>query len=279
MSAPEVVITDSLRSWLSKNPPTQQVDELVAAWESGALTSKPATPPPGQRINRHARRCAQRMGRKWQLSPDRAASVRRRRQLGGSSSMPDTIRHHYTEGQRAALAVVSGEVKHHGICDLAIDRIAAVAGVSRTTVQNALREARALGHIRVDERPRRGQKNLTNLIRIVSSEWLVWLKRGPSLARSIGFKTIHPTKNQDNSSLSANVAARGECSRALDGRSAGRQRGKTSTLEQGAGPSGALKQSGNVWGPSPPRPHAGTGRPGISRTEVKLKDKAYLAKG
>ena len=78
-----------------------------------------------------------------------------------------------------------------------MDRIAAAAGVSRSTAQNAIREARALGHLSVESRPRKGQKNLTNLVRIVSPEWLAWLKRGPSLARQIGFKDFHPTKNQD----------------------------------------------------------------------------------
>src|SRR5262245_56065749 len=34
-------------------------------------------------------------------SPDRKASRDRRRRLGGSSTLPDTLRHHYTEGQRA----------------------------------------------------------------------------------------------------------------------------------------------------------------------------------
>ena len=44
--------------------------------------------------------------------------------------------------------------------------IAARAGVGRTTAQNALREVRALGLATVQERRRRGQPSLTNLIRI-----------------------------------------------------------------------------------------------------------------
>ena len=44
--------------------------------------------------------------------------------LGGSSALPDTLRHHYTEGERAVLFIVAGEVKRHGICDLPIDEIA-----------------------------------------------------------------------------------------------------------------------------------------------------------
>jgi hypothetical protein len=116
-------------------------------------------------------------------SPDRKASRDRRRTLGSSSSMPPDLRALFTEGQRAVLAIVCGEVKHHGTCDLPNEKIAALAGVCRTTVQTTVHEARRLGLIHVAERPRPGQKNLTNLIRIMSREWLTWLKRGPTAHR------------------------------------------------------------------------------------------------
>ncbi|MFO1126400.1 MAG: hypothetical protein U1E25_14725 [Methylocystis sp.] len=78
--------------------------------------------------------------------------------------MPANLRCHYTEGQRAVLCIIKGEVKHHGLCDLPIGKIAALAGVCRTTVQTTLHEARRLGHIKITERPRPGRKNLTNVI-------------------------------------------------------------------------------------------------------------------
>ena len=99
--------------------------------------------------------------------------------------MPPNLRCHYTEGQRAVACILAGEVKHHGLCDLAIDKIAALAGVSRTTVQTTLHEARRLGHIKVTERPQPGRKNLTNVVHIVSAEWLTWIKRGPSAHRPV----------------------------------------------------------------------------------------------
>lgn len=128
--------------------------------------------------------------RQRQRSPDRKASRDRRRMLGGSSALPDNLRHHYTEGQRAVLCIVAGEVKRHGICDLPIDQIAALAGVCRTTVQTAMHEARLLGHITITERPVPGRKSLTNVVRVSSREWLVWLSRGPSAARLIGSKVV-----------------------------------------------------------------------------------------
>lgn len=124
-------------------------------------------------------------------SPDRQASRDRRRRLGGSSALPDTLRHHYTEGQRAVLCVIAGEIRHHGVCDLPIDKIAALAGVCRTTVQTTLHEARRLNHIRITERPIPGRKHLPNLVEIASPEWRTWLKRGPSAHRQIGSKTAN----------------------------------------------------------------------------------------
>ena len=112
----------------------------------GAVTAKP--------VGRlHARLGSRFTPRQRPRSPDRQASRDRRRRLGGSSALPDTLRHHYTEGQRAVLCIIAGEIKHHGVCDLPIDKIAALAGVCRTTVQTTLHEARRLAHIRITEAP------------------------------------------------------------------------------------------------------------------------------
>jgi hypothetical protein len=119
-----------------------------------------------------------------------------RRTLGGSSGLPHTIRCHYTEGERAVLFVIAGEVKRFSVCDLSIKEIADRAGVRRTTVQNALHWAARLRHVEVERRPQPGRKNLTNVIRIVSSAWRAWLARGTFLAR-IGFKTVSTSRNVD----------------------------------------------------------------------------------
>ena len=139
----------------------------------GIVTAKPLAALRGRLGSRFAPRRPPR-------SPERQASMERRRRLGGSSALPDTLRHHYTEGERAGLCIVAGEIKRRGICDAPIDRMAAQAGICRTTMQNALRKARQLGHLNITERPVPGQKHQTNLISITSSEWRTWIARAIS---------------------------------------------------------------------------------------------------
>jgi hypothetical protein len=71
--------------------------------------------------------------------------------LGGSSTLPPGLRHHYTEGMRAVHCVIGFDVKRHGFCDKPIDALAAQAGVCHTTAQRTLHEARRLG--RLDRAP------------------------------------------------------------------------------------------------------------------------------
>jgi hypothetical protein len=121
-----------------------------------------------------------------QRSPDRQASIERRRRMVGTIAMPSALASRFTWGEQAVHRVVGNEVKKHGVCTLPIDAIAAMAGVHRTTVQNALREGQGKGEvpgvpiISVQQRRRRGQRSLTNIVRIISPEWLAWLYKGPS---------------------------------------------------------------------------------------------------
>jgi hypothetical protein len=84
---------------------------------------------------------------------------------------------------------------------LHIDAIAARSGVHRTTVQNALREAQGrepgrTAIITVQERRRRGQRSLTNIIRIISRDWMNWLHKGPSRsAMGVGSKCTAAKKS------------------------------------------------------------------------------------
>jgi hypothetical protein len=86
------------------------------------------------------------------------------------------------------------------VCDLPIDKIAALTGVCRTTVQTTIHEARRLGHLKITERPIAGKKHLPNVVEIVSAEWRAWIKRAPSAARRIGSnsaKMVSTTKSRD----------------------------------------------------------------------------------
>lgn len=78
----------------------------------------------------------------------------RKRMLGGSSAMLDTMRHFYTEGERAVGCVVAGEVKRRGYCDLSIGELADRAGVARRLL------AASAGRTSV-RRPRCGQRATT----------------------------------------------------------------------------------------------------------------------
>jgi hypothetical protein len=111
-------------------------------------------------------------------SPDRARSIARRRQIAASGAVPGIIAASFTTGELAALTVIARECQRNGSCSWYMDRIAAVAGVSRTTARNALRQAQALGLITVRERRRRGWRSDSNIIRIASRDWLAWLKLG-----------------------------------------------------------------------------------------------------
>lgn len=182
-----------LKGWVNDDEATYLTACIERRRPTGPRLQPAGTPNVGRLTGRIQRRFSP---RKPQRSPDRKASRDRRRMLGGSSCMPPKMSLEYTEGERAVMCIIAGEIKHHGLCDLSIDEIAARAGVCRTTAQNAMHEARRLRHITVLERPRPGMKSLTNVIRICASEWLAWVKRAPSAARLIGsnsLKKLNPT--------------------------------------------------------------------------------------
>ena len=114
--------------------------------------------------------------RRVPTSPHRVASLQRKRRVASSGCLPPSLAAHFTIGELAALSMVAGLARQYGICDAPIDKIAAMAGVSRSTVKNALRLARRMGLLTVKERRHRGQKSDTNIVQIISGEWLTWLR-------------------------------------------------------------------------------------------------------
>jgi Bacterial regulatory proteins, gntR family len=74
--------------------------------------------------------------------------------------------------------VIGRQCQRGGACSLPIDAIAALAGVGRTTVKNALRAAKTEGLVLVKERRIPGRKSLTNVVTVISRDWLGWLRVG-----------------------------------------------------------------------------------------------------
>ena len=108
--------------------------------------------------------------------PRSDASMERRRRWAAAGRLPPQIAAQFTMGEQAALAVVAAEISKRGTCCLAIGAIAALAGVSETTVRRALRQARALALVSIRERRVSRFRSETNVVSITSREWLSWLR-------------------------------------------------------------------------------------------------------
>jgi hypothetical protein len=195
--SPPPTFSAELKASIERMKARTWLDAAAQAFDQGAIPTRSAsiTPATCQSATGNPyldrRLCSRLLPRRSRTFLDDNERIKRRnrkRMLGGSSALPDTIRHHYTEGERAVLCVVAGEVKRRGVCYLSIKEIADRAGVGRTTVQNAMHEGRRQGHLKITERPRRGAKSETNVVEIVATEWRHWIKRAPSAAHRIGFK-------------------------------------------------------------------------------------------
>jgi hypothetical protein len=152
----------------------EALDEAARARRAEARPKPRAAPPSAPRAP--ARRPPQ--------SPDRQASIERRRRLAASGPMPPALAARFSTAEIACLCIIAGQVTEHGVCSLPIGAICAMAGCQRTTAKNAIRLGRLLGLLQVTERRRRGQNSETNLIHIISAEWLTWLRIGTGVKRS-----------------------------------------------------------------------------------------------
>lgn len=161
-------------------------DERDRYFETGQGTKPASKSYEKQSSARAAERVLARARRRPVTSEQRSKEIQRRRKWASAGNMPPEIRGYYSEAERAALGVVADRCRKKGFCDLCLDEIARLAGVGRTSVQNAIRKARSKGveHISVRERPQRSGKSLTNIIKIVSSSWRGWIER------AIGFKVL-----------------------------------------------------------------------------------------
>lgn len=130
--------------------------------------------------------------------PRTGASMERRRRWAASGRMPLGLAAKFTHAEQGVLALVAAETARRGDCRLAVGHVAAIVGVSETTVRNAIREARKLGLVTVEERPVTGFRNLPNIVRIVSAEWTAWLRlaRKGSIPQGGGCKSPQRTPTE-----------------------------------------------------------------------------------
>lgn len=167
----------------------QQLAELIEAQKAVSAVKPPPQP---QRRTVGSR-------------PRSPASTERRRRWSASGWMPPQIAARFTVAEIAVLSVIAAEVvKPRGMCRLTIGHVAAVAGVSRTTVKNALREAKALGLVTVEEWRLTAWRSAPNTVKVVSREWLAWLRlaarrgggrggQGSKVSRGGGVNSVIPT--------------------------------------------------------------------------------------
>lgn len=137
--------------------------------------------------------------RRRAVSPDREASIRRRRTLAAAGVLPPALACLFTTGELAALVIVADAFRAVGRCDLSIGEIAARAGVCETVARGAIREAAKNGLVLIEERRRHCAPNLPNVVRIISRAWRTWLDKRPRRHRPAqggGFGNVGSTDTE-----------------------------------------------------------------------------------
>src|SRR3954462_6158162 len=130
-----------------------QVSEAEAQALSDLIEARralPAAPKPIQR----------RLGSR----PRSPASMESRPRRAACGALPPALAARFTLAETAVLAVVAAEHRKRGDCRLTNGEIADVAGVSITTVKNALRVARTINLISVEERRLTAFRNDSNVV-------------------------------------------------------------------------------------------------------------------
>lgn len=134
--------------------------------------------------------------------PRSDASMERRRRWAAAGRLPPAIAARFTLAEAAVLAVVTAETLKRGDCRLFHEQIAAIAGVSRSTVRASLRRARELGLITSEERRSSAWRNLSSVVRIVSREWQAWnrlARRSPGQGGGAISSTSTNTRDSEES--------------------------------------------------------------------------------
>jgi hypothetical protein len=134
--------------------------------------------------------------------PRSPESLARRRRMAAGGYLPPALAAAFTLGEQAVLAVIALEVGKRGSCTLALGHIAALAGVCTTVAKRAVRQAKVLGLLSVEERRVSRSRNDTNVLRVSFREWAAWLRLRLPRANPVGLKggggrTARPTATRE----------------------------------------------------------------------------------
>lgn len=99
-----------------------------------------------------------------------------RRRWAASGWIPPNLAVHFTQAEQAVLGVIAWRVSEQGLCDWPHEKIASLAGVSKTTARNAVRLARKLGLVSVEARPVNPFHHEANVVRIIAKDWGAWVR-------------------------------------------------------------------------------------------------------
>jgi hypothetical protein len=139
---------------------------------------------------------------------DPEKSYRRRKHLAFSGPMPPHLAGLLTLGAVAVMRIVADECRKQGRCSRSMAEIAARAGVCRKTAQRAIERASTASLIVVRASRRRGPRQAPNTVRIISVEWLAWLRMSEGHS---GRTTNNTTDNDCKGAVDRNSALAARC--------------------------------------------------------------------
>ena len=173
------MIMDEMRLAIARAPREQCAELAAAVWKAYAAgqigdddAQSLADAVEARKVVRTPAIARRRVGSR----PRSPESIERRRRWVASGYLPPQIAARFTMGEGAALAVMAAEIAKQGRCRLTLGHIAAVAGVCKQTVRNAVRQAVGLGLVRSEEWRLSAFRSAPNTVTIVSAEWTAWLQ-------------------------------------------------------------------------------------------------------
>lgn len=118
----------------------------------------------------------------YQRSPDREKSIERRRRLAATQPLRPAMaaKGRLTISELAYARLIADDNLIAGDSRDCHDKMAARVGTCSRTIQRAQERLKELGWIEVELRPNKGRKHDSNIVRIISPEWLTWIMMGPS---------------------------------------------------------------------------------------------------